>query len=72
MIAKIRARYEGQTINGEQRFGYCSSVFYDLKIKQVGEQLLVKHLDDSSKDNLLKYPNFIEFLKNWKVWRIYE
>lgn len=72
MIAKLRARYESQTINGEHRFGYCSSVFYDIKIKQVGEQLFVKHLEDEGKDNLLKYPNFIEFLKKWRVWKVYE
>lgn len=71
MVAKLRARYEGQTTNGAHKFGYCSSVFYDIKIKQVGEKLFVKHLNDDSKDHILKYDNFIEFLKKWKVWQVY-
>lgn len=68
----MKARYEGQSINVDTQFGYCSSVFYDIKIKQDGQKILVKHSADTSKDNIKTYSNFIEFLKEWQVRMIYK
>lgn len=70
-IIKVRARYERKTVNGDSRFGYCSSVIYDIKIAQTGSTLRVKHIDDETRDNILTYKNLGELLDTWTIFKKY-
>ena len=71
VVIKARGRFEGKTINGSHRFGYCSSVFYDIKIAQTGSIIRVKHYEDESKDNILIYANIKEFFNQWTIFKVW-
>jgi hypothetical protein len=71
VVIKARARYESKTIKGNERFGYCSSVFYDIKILQLGEKFFVKHIEDPTRDNVLEYEHLGELLSKWTIFKVY-
>lgn len=70
-IIKARARYQGDTIDGDKRFGFVNNVFYDIKIVQ-RDTILVKQIDNDTKESVISLPSLRSFLTKFQVIRIYD
>lgn len=60
-FVRARAMYSGDT--GK----FIKGTFHNIKIKQIDWNFKVKEEMDNSKDAVITYSNFEEFISNWEI-----